>query len=290
MLSRGLAVLLLVACPAVTLAQRPSLRGIVRAVGDSGRRPVEGAEVSIAKAGAITDAQGRFRIDELPSGRLPIVIRRIGFRALRAVVEIYPDVPTEKEFFLRPEPYQLADVSVEVKRTGIYGVVLNPSSEPLPGSKIEVLGNGGSTLTADSAGRFALPNVHGPYLLRVSHPGYEEHRVSFQVESGRGRDVKVQLLPGRSGLPSHEMTQALFDLRHHLAFGLRREFLSGSDLARYGTLSVCDVPRIRAALGREQRGTLNGTIALLPGQICTWQANEVALVELKGGVVIWEQR
>ena len=290
MLSRTVAALLLIACPAIALAQRPSLRGVVRAVGDSGRRPVEGAEVRIGKVGAITDAQGRFRIEEVPSGKQPIVIRRIGFRPLRAVVEIYPDVPTEKEFFLRPEPYQLADVSVEVKRTGIYGVVLNPSSEPIPGAAIEVLGNGGSTLVADSAGSFALPNVHGPYLLRVSHPGYEEHWVSFQVESGRGQDVKVYLLPGRTGLPSHEMTQALFDLRHHLAFGFRREFLSGSELARYGSLSVCDVPRIRVALGREQRGTLNGTITLLPGQICTWQANEVALVELKGGVVIWEQR
>lgn len=50
--------------------QRPSLRGVVRAVGDSGR-PVEGAEVSIAKRSATTDAQGRFRIEGIPAGIFP---------------------------------------------------------------------------------------------------------------------------------------------------------------------------------------------------------------------------
>lgn len=37
----------------------------------------------------------------------------------RCVVEIYPEAPTDKEFFLRREPYQLADVSVEVRKPGM---------------------------------------------------------------------------------------------------------------------------------------------------------------------------
>lgn len=209
---------------------------------------------------------------------------------MRAVVNISPDVPTEKEFFLTPEPYRLADVSVEVRRSGIYGVVLNPSAEPIPGATIEALGNGGTKLVADSAGQFALPKLHGPFMLRVSHPGYRERWVSFHVELNRGRDVRIQLVPGESAALSNELTQALFDLRRHLAFGLRREFVSGSELARYGTLSLCDVPRVKAAIGHRQLGKLNGEIVLLPGQICTWQANEVALVELKGGAVTWEKR
>jgi hypothetical protein len=85
------------------------------------------------------------------------------------------------------------------------------------------------------------------------------------------------------------MKQLLFDLDTRLAMGFRRHFMTGSDLERYGTLSVCQVPRIKIAIGRQQRARLNGETVLLPGQVCAWQANEVALFEI-AGAILWEKR
>ena len=277
------------ALPALAAAQAPLVRGIVRSVGDSGR-PVEGAEVTIARRSATTNAEGRFQIAGLRAGLQPVLIRRIGFRPIRAVLEVYPEVPTEAEYYLSPEPFQLPDLTVEVRRTGIYGVVLNPSSEAIPGAAVEILGNRGQKLSADGAGRFALPEARsGTFLARVSQPGYRERWVSFTLELGRGRDLSIHLIPGTADASSNEMSQQLFDLSQRLAFGLRRHFMSGSDLERYGALSVCEVPRIKIAIGRQQRARLNGETRLLPGQVCTWRANEVALFEL-AGAILWEKR
>ena len=69
-------------------------------------------------------------------------------------------------------------------------------------------------------------------------------------------------------------------------------------------MSVCDVPRIRAWIGTQELGWLNGTTRLLPGQVCAWRMNELDLVEFTGGsasralgqsrrtsraIIIWER-
>jgi hypothetical protein len=60
---------------------------------DSARRPVVGAEVSIARLrlSAITDSLGRFRLKEVPQGEHRVVLRAIGFDAESSFIHVYHD-------------------------------------------------------------------------------------------------------------------------------------------------------------------------------------------------------
>ena len=58
----------------------------------------------------------------------------------------------------------------------------------------------------------------------------------------------------------------------------------GAEVARYGSLSVCDVPRVRNLVGEFPRGMLNGERQILPGQLCTWTMDEIAMIQLVPGM------
>jgi carboxypeptidase family protein len=287
-------------------AQMPvkTIQGIVRAVGDSGA-PLVGATVQIGKRTATSNADGSFRVDSVPYGFQQVVIRRIGFQGSRSVMSVFAGSQDFWEFFLSQSPFRLEEEVVEGRRTGLYGVVTDRFQKPLAGAKVEAIGNGGSTQTTDSAGRFAFPSaIVGGYLVRTSLKGYVERRLMLEVERGKGVELSIALTPGEWRKVSHADAAALFDLRRSLAFGLRRERMVGEELTRYGSLSVCDVPRVRNALGTRELGILNGERVMPPGEICSWNADEVAMIQFITGssrrtargsargattVVIWEK-
>ena len=89
------------------------LKGSVRA--DSTRRPIAGAEVLLQPLGrsARTDAEGEFRLADLPAGKLSVVVRAIGYRALGAEAELGPHDTLDVVFELSALPVQLAPIRVE---------------------------------------------------------------------------------------------------------------------------------------------------------------------------------
>ena len=281
-----------------------TIEGIVRAVGDSGA-PVAAASVQIGKRAASTDPRGGFRIDSVPYGEHLVVIRGIGYQPIRTRISVEAGGQRAWEFFLPRSPFRLPDVAVEARRTGIYGVVTDVFQRPLAGASVEVIGNRGGTRVTDSAGRFAFPDaVVGGYMVRARHAGYAERRVMLNVERGRGRELSIALASGEGRKVSNAEAAALFDLRRTLVFEPKRYRMVGEELDRYGSLSVCDVPRVRAIVGWKQVGVLNGERTLQPGELCSWNMDEIAMIQFfegkvtrtprgpvrgPGHVVIWEK-
>ena len=281
-----------------------TIQGIIREIGDSGA-PLSGATVIIAKRSATTDLAGRFRIDSVPIGLQTVVIRRIGYQGVHTRMGVYTYGQDFWEYFMAPSPYRLEDEVVEARRTGIYGVVTTRFLEPLKGVLIEALGNGGGTMVTDSSGKFAFPNaLVGAYMVRTTLKGYAERRLMVGIDRGKGVELSLALSAGEGRKITHADAAALFDLRHSLAFSLRREQMVGEELTRYGSLSLCDVPRIRATAGTSQVAILNGERVMLPGEMCSYTMDEVAMIQFstapsrrgaKGpvrgstSVIIWEK-
>jgi hypothetical protein len=280
-----LASLLLAGFPvcAVAQARLQTIIGLVHTSGDSSL-PLAGADIQLGSRKTSTDARGQFRIDSLPVGEYDITIRHIGYRPLRSRVVVSPAEPTTLEYFLKFSPYLLPDLVVESRRVGIYGAVRDLADRPVKGASVEIIGFNGKVIITDSLGQFSLPDARkGGYLIRATGDGYVERRLTVEVQNGKGRDVTIQLAPGESRIVGNREAAALFDLRQSLATGVARSRMMGQDVARYGSMSVCDVPRIRMVAGSYPRGVLNGEKEIPVGQLCTWRMDEVAMIQLVPG-------
>jgi len=278
-----LGVLLGVSPRAAAQARVQTILGLVHTSGDSSP-PLAGAEVMVGSRTTVTDARGQFRIDTIPVGEYDIIIRHVGYRPLRSRIVVSASEPTTLEYFMKFSPYLLPDLVVESRRVGIYGVVRDLADRPIKGASVEIIGFNGKVVITDSLGRFSLPDARkGGYLIRATGDGYVERRLTVEVQNGKGRDVTVQLAPGESRTVGNREAAALFDLRQSLATGFSRSRMMGQDVARYGSMSVCDVPRIRIVAGSYPRGVLNGEKDIPVGKLCTWRMDEVAMIQLVPG-------
>jgi carboxypeptidase family protein len=264
------------------VAQQPlqAVQGVVR---DSSGVPLAGAEVVVGPRSAVTTGQGNFRIDSLRPGQYHITIRLVGYSPVRSRIAVVAAEPTRLEYYLVRAPVVLPTMMVKGHRTGIYGSVGDTAFRAAVGARVQ-LGNGGEVRT-DSMGRFAFPGLRdGQYMVRVTFPGYTERRFLVELKHGEGSELAVLLAPYNGHAPADD--GALADLGKRLAVGLERERLTATELVRYSALPLCDLPRIRAEIGRE-RGvpilfSLNGTTAERIedfSRICAWRADEVELVE-----------
>jgi hypothetical protein len=83
--------------------------GLVR---DPAGTPIPYAQVNLEKAGQrITNDQGRFEVPIREKGRIPVEIRRIGFRPLRFSVELVAD--TSISVVMHPVAMELNEVRIE---------------------------------------------------------------------------------------------------------------------------------------------------------------------------------
>jgi hypothetical protein len=296
---------LLGALPPGLRAQVAVLNGVVH---DTAGAPLEGADVLIGQRRATSDVRGRFRLDSLVAGRQQIVIRRLGYLPLRTSIEL-PAGTSSFAFRLEPAPVELPPLVVEVRRRGIYGVVTLEGTRPAAGARVRAMGARGGEVRTDSAGRFAFPDAdNGAYLVLISHPGYRDRTLSFELPRGEGRELAIGLAPGDGG-ESRADAQAFQDLRLRLAAGFRRERFTAAGLERFGSDQLCQMP-IRA--GMNPLIVVNGVNVYrnMPRSfLCFWRADEVELLEFGlnrcrepsgtlrllapgcgGYVVIWERR
>lgn len=262
--------------------QLQTLRGMVR---DESGTPLQGAEVLLVNRVITTNAQGTFRADSLRPGPLFVTVRLAGYIPIRTSIRIEESKPNALTFVMTRAPFVLPPVVTELRRAGIYGAVGDTSQHPLQGVQVQVAGVNGGVKFTDSLGGFAFPTAdRGPYVIRVTHPGYEERRFSVELQPGEGRQIVAVLAPSR-GISSRADDRAFESLGKRLVFGLRRDRLMPSELDRYGSLGLCNVPQVLAHVGHSGSTTtviLNGVTAYTTFPIeslCAWRADDVSLIE-----------
>jgi len=266
-------------------------RSVIGAVRDSAGAPLDAAEVLVAGRRVISNAAGAFRVDSLQPGPHVLTVRKIGYQPLRVRVEISSSAPVEVRLVMARASVELPPIVVEAPRTGIYGTVTESDVRPLPGAKIQVSGPDGGEMITDSAGYFNFPKAdRGQYLLRATLAGHAERRFLVELKRGEGREVAVRMARSAE-LASRADEEAVEAMGERLSVNLSRERMGGVELTRYESLGLCDVNKIRADVGRGSDALtiliLNGTwvVGVVPvSSLCSWRADEVALVEFGSDV------
>src|SRR6185503_42922 len=150
--TRTLATLVaLLACRGVAMAT--TVTGVVV---DHRGQPVELANVVVAslKRGAVTDAQGRFRL-ELPDTSLVLEASQLGYQRTRLAVVVTPDRAPVR-FVLAEEPVPVAEVVV---RTSSFGKIGKAEGATL--RRMDVVMTPGGAADVFQSLR-ALPSINAP--------------------------------------------------------------------------------------------------------------------------------
>lgn len=203
----------------VVLATGASVAGQV-VDGDGG--PVAEARVSATAASgrapvrsATTDAEGRYRLDGLPQGKL----------AFAAEHAEHPRAARELE--VQPGDNRL-DFAMDRAWT-ISGLVLDLADQPVAGARVDALpaGAGPSTRarrlgSPSGAGRAVVESgpdgsfevaiqAEGNYVVRAEKPGYSDHRVEdlVPIHGQSARGVVLRLEPG--GVIAGQVLGVTFD-------------------------------------------------------------------------------
>lgn len=79
--------------------------------------PIQGARVTIPELeyGAITDGQGKFRVESLPPGTYDVRVKYLGYSTNRRPVRLRPGRVTTATFMLERDVLKVADLEVTVK-------------------------------------------------------------------------------------------------------------------------------------------------------------------------------
>jgi len=273
--------LLLGAAQLLPAQELGSITGTVR---DTAGVAIAGAEVLLGGRRLETSPQGRFQIDSVPVGSHLLTIRMVGYAALRAPIVVGPGV-SQFNYILAPAAQSLPTVSVEVRRTGLYGTVGDSAFVPLAGARVQLAGRGGGEVLTDSAGRFAFPRAtEGQYAVRIVLPGYAEERRFIELAKNEGMELGIRLRASLA-VASHADDVAVEELGRRLVTNLKSDRLNATQLERYGTLGLCDLPGFVSRLrlrGDKLTVIVNGTFILenMPSYaLCSWQAADVELVE-----------
>jgi hypothetical protein len=268
-------------------AQRPlhTVHGLVK---DTEGAPVAGVEIILESPRRMTTsgADGRFALDSVPEGTRRLMARRIGYLAVSPRFEV-PQAPgVSLEIVILAAPQQLAPVVVEVERTGIYGVVGDTAYRALAGTLVEILGARIAD-TTDSLGRFSFGELKNDrhYVIRVSKVGYLARLISVDL-SKRGQEYSIFLSEYRRGTydwaNSVMAAGALADLSARLAMEPKRTRMTRKELERYGTMAVCDIPRVRSIVGDDPNIIYRGNNWIRQANLCAFSADQLDLLEWGG--------
>jgi hypothetical protein len=266
------------------MAQRPlhTVRGLVK---DTEGAAVAGVEIILEspRRTTTTGSDGRFVLDSVPEGARRLMARRIGYLAVSPRITV-PQAPgDELVLTMLAKPQELAAVVVEVERPGIYGVVGDTAYRALPGTLVEVLGARIAD-TTDSLGRFSFGELKKDrhYVLRVSRVGYMARLISVDL-AVRGQEYSVFLSEYKRGsydwANSVMAVGALADLSTRLAMEPKRTRMTRKELERYGTMAVCDIPRVRSIVGEDPNIIYRGNNWVRQANLCSFNAADIDLLE-----------
>jgi carboxypeptidase family protein len=232
-----------------------------------------------------TDSRGYFRLDSIPEGVRRLRARRIGYLAVNPVIVVPHPGKDTLEIIMLQMPQLLDAIEVKVNRKGIYGVVGDSAYRALPGTLVELLGARLAD-TTDEQGRFAFEEIkdYRHFVLRVSRVGYYGRLIS--VDHDKGREFSIFLSEYKQGsfdwANSREAGSALADLATRLAMEPRRTRMTREELTRFGTMALCDIPKVRSIVGRDPSIILRGTTWYRAASLCAWNADQIDLLEWGG--------
>jgi hypothetical protein len=217
-------------------------------VPDATLRATQGARTIIARSGR----DGVFRLAGLGDGEWTITVRRLGFAPVLDRVTLPPE-GLRRDYIMREAVAALDPVLVSERWTGVRGIVGDIRRlTPLPGARIEVVGDEAST-SSDSAGRFALPLAPGTaVLLRVEAEGFLRGMFSLVVPAEGYLDLEIPLDTMRE---RSRDWMALEDLDRRLRFATPRSAIVGRD-----EILRSDAARLDLALAESPTLTRRGII------------------------------
>jgi hypothetical protein len=105
-----------------TAATAPRTTGVIDgAVADTALRPVSFAEVTILRTEIKlqTNAQGRFRFNDVPPGQYLLIVRRIGFRPISSIIQVGIRDTLRLSFTMEPAIQTLDQVVVTEERRSL---------------------------------------------------------------------------------------------------------------------------------------------------------------------------
>lgn len=257
----------------------PVLLGYVH---DTFGRPLQNVEILLQGVNrtVLTNAVGGFRFDSLEVKQYQLTARLPGYVAAHSLVPVRAAPPTEVALRLQGFAQDLGTIEVDADRRGLYGIVTTPELKPVVGARVRVYGGGTSQLS-DSAGRFAFPNVKpGDYVVAAEVKGLTGRSLQIEMPRNGRREVVITLEPVNPmarRVPG--ATWRDYDRGRALAFTSSLNRINRTELARFGSRQLCDVPRVRAWAGGSEAGVvLDGDRLLNPWSLCAFSADELAFV------------
>jgi hypothetical protein len=149
----------------------------------------------------LTDSTGRYRIVGAWAGTWAVTMRRIGYVADSATVEVSDVGRLDRQ--LARAAVRVDGRVITASWSGVHGVVGDRGYQPVAGATVEVVGRDLSSPVTPE-GQFALPQQAGAsVLLRVRAPGYESRLVSARVPADGRIELSVLLdQPNGGGINS----------------------------------------------------------------------------------------
>jgi len=281
-----------------SLVAQPALRISGRVV-DSLDRPVAGVRITLEPTARsiVSEEDGRFVFNAVPSGAYRLRFVRIGFRPATEAVTL-DSGSVVLRVALGAIPAVLDSVLIRERTSGLrYRLTVVESAEtPVSGASVEIIGRG-LRLSTDSTGNIP-PTVlpRGTVMLRIRKVGYSPLLSTLRLLGERDDTLRLNRLAqslapaeilarsgfGRDTFVFRELTTRM-SWRSALAGVISRE-----ELDAQGRLSLCDAlpyTPTGAKLGLNSRTVCSAASVLINGerQSCTpltgFYADQVEAVE-----------
>ncbi len=147
------------------------------------KTPIPKAEVLLAGTSqkTMSDAEGRFRFEELVAGAKTLSIQAKGYQ------------PAEQATELKTEEESAVEIALKGDAVLSGTVVSSAGEKPLAGAKVQIAGSSQETLT-DENGQFRLEDVpSGPKDLEITRAGYQAGSARRDLASGEETKVDIAL-------------------------------------------------------------------------------------------------
>jgi protocatechuate 3,4-dioxygenase beta subunit len=173
--------------------------------------PLAGASVTVLGAAGVTalsDAEGRYRIEPVEPGTQSIRIELDGYYSVVAEAEVtaHQQIQFSPALSIVESPPSLPEAS-------LYGRVIDAvSGTPLANALVETSGSVTASVRTDGQGRYLVtPLAEGGLDVRISLDGYQTASISRFAELGQDLELSVALMPMDSEEPTANVTGIVVD-------------------------------------------------------------------------------
>jgi len=169
----------------VTLKLEPITTGTVTglALNAADQQPLAGVNITLGMLSATTDAQGRFKLDDVHAGDVKVEGSKEVFKPAAQGVKVL--AAKRVDVTLKLEPITTGTVT---------GLALNAADQkPLAGVKVTL---GTLSTTTDAQGRFKLLNVHaGDVLVSGNKAVFKPASQGMKLQAAKSVNVTLKLVP-----------------------------------------------------------------------------------------------